>query len=92
MNSLRGDAIFFQGSNFYSKQNSYQKNSHVITSSSINKTLFPHRGILSLGVSKPAKEYSLSGTSDEFKSMIVCPKGGLYDRQSMCLRYPSVLI
>ncbi|KAH6815102.1 phytochelatin synthase 1 [Perilla frutescens var. frutescens] len=88
LNSLRDEAIISQRSNFYPKQNSYQKNSRALTRSSIKAALFPRTGILFPGISGPGKDYSLFGVSDKYKSMIACPKSA-YAGQSMWSKYPS---
>ncbi|KAL8523155.1 hypothetical protein ACS0TY_013211 [Phlomoides rotata] len=89
LNSLQDGAMFLQRSNFNSKQISSQQNSHALSCSSMNTPLFPKRGVFSLEVNKLGKYYSLSRTSDEFRSMSACPKSALHN--SVCLRFPYVL-
>lgn len=82
-NSLSGEAMFPRGMNFYSKQISHQKNSSVITSSSVNIPSLPRRGVFSLGFRKSEMEYSACATWKQSRHMIGCPRSALYIRQTM---------
>ncbi|KAK4441572.1 Glutathione gamma-glutamylcysteinyltransferase 1 [Sesamum alatum] len=80
MDCLHDDSMFLQKLNFYSKQNSYRKSSHVITSCSINKPLLTQSGVFSVGAMRPGKGYSVSAISlAEIRSIIACPKSASYN-------------